>query len=102
MFSAQVPEKIIQEQTGHRSLDAVRVYQRTSTDQQKAVSSILASANSTQYFSDKLEKVVETEPKFEPKFVPKTGPDSCSSAPGPAGMKLEACQNCTINVNFYK
>ena len=34
--------------------------------------------------------------------MPKTGPDSCSSAPGPAGMKLEACQNCTINVNFYK
>ena len=30
MFQAQVPEKIIQERTGHRSVAALRTYERTS------------------------------------------------------------------------
>lgn len=90
MFNAQVPEKIIQERTGHRSLDALRAYQRTSISQQKAVSSILASANPP-LFSDKLEKVAPVTAET----------DTESSAPGPSGMNLQACQNCTINVHFH-
>ena len=30
LFHAQVPEKIIQQQTGHRSLEVLRQYERTS------------------------------------------------------------------------
>ena len=37
MFRANVPEKIIQKMTGHRSIEALHTYERVSTDQQKAV-----------------------------------------------------------------
>ena len=43
LFEAGVPEKIIKERTGHRSLEALRVYERTTMDQQKAVSALLSS-----------------------------------------------------------
>ena len=44
LFHANVPEKMIQERTGHRSLVALRTYERTAHDQHQAVSSILSSA----------------------------------------------------------
>ena len=42
LFEKQVPEKIVKERTGHRSLTALRMYKRTSPTQHKAVSNILA------------------------------------------------------------
>ncbi len=39
LYTAGVPEKIIQERTGHRSLECLRMYERTSDCQHKAVSS---------------------------------------------------------------
>ena len=39
LFQAEVPEKIIQERTGHRSFAA---YERTTSEQHEAVSSLLA------------------------------------------------------------
>ena len=41
LFEKQVPEKIVKERTGHRSLTALRMYERTSPTQHKAVSNIL-------------------------------------------------------------
>ena len=41
-FKLGVPEKIIKERTGHRSLEALRVYERTTCEQLKAVSTILS------------------------------------------------------------
>ena len=41
MFRANVPEKIIQRTTGHRSIEALRTYEQVSTEQQKAVSKVL-------------------------------------------------------------
>ena len=43
LFLADVPEKLIQERTGHKSVQALRLYQHTTEDQQKAVSEVLAS-----------------------------------------------------------
>ena len=45
LFNAQVPEKIVQERSGHRSLDSLRCYERTSKEQHQAVLSILSSAS---------------------------------------------------------
>ena len=42
LFHANVPEKLIQERTGHKSVQALRVYQHTTDDQQKAVSEVLS------------------------------------------------------------
>ena len=45
MFRANVPpEKVLQERTGHRIIMASYMYERTSTSQQMAVSSILSSS----------------------------------------------------------
>ena len=52
MFQAEVPEKIIQQRTGHRSLVAMRAYERTTEEQHQAVSSVLATvpqSSSTSY-----------------------------------------------------
>ena len=42
LYRAGVPERIIQERTGHRSLQSLRQYERTSKDQEMAVSRILS------------------------------------------------------------
>ena len=41
MFAANVPEKLIQSRTGHRSLEALRLYERPTQEQQQAVSNVL-------------------------------------------------------------
>ena len=49
LYSAGVPEKIIQERTGHRSLECLRMYEQTSDCQHKAVSKILSSKEETTF-----------------------------------------------------
>ncbi len=50
MYNAGIPEKLIQERTGHRSLDALRTYERSNDQQQKeAVSSILSVPQEQKY-----------------------------------------------------
>ena len=44
LFQAGVPEKLIQQRSGHLSLDGLRQYQRTTLEQEKDVSGVLASA----------------------------------------------------------
>ena len=44
LFAVNVLEKLIQERTGHRSTTALCMYERTSSQQQMSVSSIIASA----------------------------------------------------------
>ena len=34
LFEANVPKKLTKERTGHKSLDALRLYERTSSEQQ--------------------------------------------------------------------
>ena len=46
LYQADVPEKLIQERTGLRSLKALRVYEHTTIHQQQAVSSLLSSTKS--------------------------------------------------------
>ena len=45
MYEMGVPEKLIQERNGHRSLDSLWMYERTSTHQQQAASNILSGSN---------------------------------------------------------
>ena len=47
LFQAGVPEKIIQERTGHRSLKALRMYERTTTSQHIAVSNVLSAVDTS-------------------------------------------------------
>ena len=42
LFHAGVPEKLIQQTTGHRSLEALRQYERTSESQLVDISNVMA------------------------------------------------------------
>lgn len=41
MFQANVPERVIQKTTGHKSLQSLRCYERISTEQHEEVSRVL-------------------------------------------------------------
>ena len=49
MFQMGVPEKIIQEHTGHRSLEALRTYERANEDQHRAASKVLCASTDIPY-----------------------------------------------------
>ena len=46
MYDSGVPEKLIQERTGHRSLEALRMYERTNAQQHQAISAVLSASHS--------------------------------------------------------
>ena len=48
LFDAGVQESVIQKRTGHRSLDALRCYERDTPRQQLAVSQILGGINQSE------------------------------------------------------
>ena len=49
LFQSKVPEKIIQSTTGHHSLDALRMYEKTSIEQHQAVSTVLMPTQPTSF-----------------------------------------------------
>ena len=51
MFHSNVPEKIIQNVTGHRSVEALRKYEHISTEQHRAVSKVMMSTKPVDYES---------------------------------------------------
>ena len=91
MFSAGVPEKIIAEKSGHRSLKALRFYEHTSDEQEMAAGEVIG--KSTKQFHDVMDSSkVETEPEPEEKK-----PDvSAGSAHHFSGNLT----NCTINITY--
>ena len=54
MIAANVPEKLIQSRTGHRSVETLRLYERPSHDQHQAVSNVLTSVASQRSFGKEL------------------------------------------------
>ena len=89
LFEANVPEKLIQERTGHQSIDALRMNERTSVFQQKEISSVMYAPSTKVYQSS---TPVESNP--EPKEVSKDLRLMDSS-----NLSLfQNCNNCTINV----
>ena len=52
LYTAGVPEKIIQERTGHRSIESLRTYEHTSAKQQLAVSKVLSSKTEVNFHQE--------------------------------------------------
>ena len=80
LFERNVPEKLIQERTGHKSTDALRQYERTSTSQQKDVSDILCSSSTNTAIS--------------------LSANSISNGLCQGPNMFQNCSNCTINVTI--
>ena len=120
LYTANVPEKMIQQRTGHRSLKALRIYERTTQDQELAVSKILTSDSKIDYAEATSKPAAESEataPSSSLGVVPAKQCDLPSNAP--SHMLNQLCQvsksqsfapslstlfgsttNCVINVNF--
>ena len=91
LYEAEVPEKIIQERTGHRSLECLRMYERTSDKQQRAVSNILSSHSQSSYHAE-MARLDHNHPQ-------NAASSSTSSVSGIVpNMKFDNCQ-VNINVN---
>ena len=57
MFDKGVPEHVIHQRTSHRSIDALRCYERVSDDHHQAVCNILASSGSSTSFQEEIKQI---------------------------------------------
>ena len=79
LYHAGVDEQLIMERTGHRSLDRVRSYKRTSAKQQEYLSDILGLSNKKLRTADNTNNV------------------SQQNCVAPAQIMLQSCSNITFN-----
>ena len=93
MFQLGAPEKVIQERTGHRSIEALRSYERSSESQHRAISSLLTSSGS----SDS-QLVYRQHTNTKSLNMPIPSAPSIYSQPMPS-ITLQNLHGCTINFN---
>ena len=89
LYQAGVDEQLIMERTGHRSLDGVRSYKRTSDEQRVALSDIV---NLT---------VLDTK-KQKSNALQSAACSQLSQQMGmaPAQISLQECSNFTFNITY--
>ncbi len=93
MYSQNVPEKIIGEKTGHKSLVGLRAYERTSTAQEQNLSKLLTGPKQEDKENIPLEELDTTKERDEnQKIVSSFGVDKKVIFNG-------NLDNCTFN--FY-
>ena len=85
MFESGAPEKLIQERTGHRSLEGLRSYEKTNINQHEALSTLLTKSQSTSYaqqlFSSQQTSNIQWQSLSQPK------------------LSFKNLHVCTININ---
>ena len=86
LFQADVPEKVIQERTGHRSLDALRKYERSTERQHGAASKI---RNEVDY-QKALCSVASEKASM--------GSSTARTASLPITFNIQSMSGCTINL----
>ena len=86
-----MPEKVIQERTGHRSLETLHVYERTSTLQQEAASSILSDSHPDTYSQQ-----IHTKRHHSTNTTLTFGASSASCQVSKGNL-----YGCTVNINNY-
>ena len=94
LYKKGVPEKLIQERTGHRSIESLRTYERTSEEQHKAASTLLSapshsSASYSHCFVSSKTKTIGIH------SAPGPGP---SNSHGLMPVSFQNLQGCTINI----
>ena len=87
-----VPEKLIQERTGHRSLEALRSYERLDEVQHKAVSTLLSNTPEKSHSMTCNQRLLST--KTNSFSMPST-----SYGPPLQTVTLQHLHGCTINFN---
>ena len=97
MFNKGVPEKVIADQSGHRSIEALRCYEHASTDVEKAAEEVIANPN--QLFQVNPLCTLDTQPLPELDMKPPVEDDvkpniKQANLPGFSG----ALSNYTFNI----
>ena len=95
LYESGVPEKLIQERTGHRSLKALRMYERTNEHQHKAVPSILTSKENTSYTQQTYSGVGSSVSHTVAKVHQSNGLTQYT----PPGFSFQNLYGCTINIS---
>ena len=91
MFRNGAPEKVIQERTGHRSLEALRTYERSDEAQHRAMSSLLANV------PGKVQQQVSCMQQLKARTEAVNISQTFSSMPA---ISLHDIHGCTINFNY--
>ena len=89
LYEKGAPEKLIQELTGHRSLEALRAYER---HQHQAVSNLLSTTTNTHYMQEM--QRVQTDLAGPPLQQRVAGPSQFPTS----GFIFQNLQGCTINI----
>ena len=92
LFQAGVDEQLIMERTGHRSLDGVRSYKRTSQEQRQALSDIV---NLTTPQPKKLKMMSPHNPE-----AATCSQNTQQMGLAPAQISLQSCNNITFNITY--
>ena len=96
MFNSGIPEKVIAENSGHRSTKALRCYERTSQEQQQTATRVINCPSNTN----------ATEPVKEAssEFIPFVASSTSESKPLIGAQSLGGFSgnftNCTINISL--
>ena len=85
LYESGVPEKVIQERTGHRSLEALRVYERSNDTQHKVASSVLCASSVKQ-----AKKSIQKSSQQSSMATQRTNS---------SGFSFSNLYGCTININ---
>ena len=94
LFKTGAPEKLIQERTGHCSLEALRTCERSSEEQHKAASALLSAPNHLPHYSH----IVNTSTSTKTQAI-----EIHQAAPSTQGVSnmpvsFQNLQGCTINI----
>ena len=94
MFRRGAPEKLIQERTGHRSIEALRTYERLDEVQHKAVSTMLSNAPGTTRTMTYSQHLMTSKTDYSLNMP------SASMTPYMPSVNLHDLHGCTINFNY--
>ena len=108
MFATNVPEKLIQSRTGHRSVKALRLYERPSHDQHQAVSKVLTSVAPQRSFGKELSNIRSSTSQHT-SVISKSAENRATrsttvQSPFPTGFQMPALfgnmNQCSVNINI--
>lgn len=97
LFDAGVPERIIQQRTGHRSIEGLRIYERVTDEQEKAVSKVLT--GESKKFGDSFGEMQDKASHSDRGVGDKEQDVGQSSSMDPRGGISAQYNGC--NINFY-
>lgn len=98
LFTAGIPEKVIQKHTGHLSLSGLRHYERVTEQQEMSVSRVLSTSSTADMTfqencgeSNVLEKSMVDDQQLKPDVKPDVKPD-------PGTVPQMTFTGCTVNI----